>query len=263
MFKKETTVIAMIHVDPLPGTPRYRGPMRTIIEKAKAEAALYRDAGVHMIAVENMHDIPYLKGNVGPEVVAAMTAVAFEVKQVSGLPCGMQILAGANCAALGAANAAGLDFIRAEGFVFAHVADEGLIEADAGHLLRYRRNIGAESVRIFADIKKKHSAHALTADVSIEETARAAAFFDTDGVIVTGTSTGVATDLDDLDAVVAAVSLPVLVGSGITLENLVQYHQRANGLIVGSYFKEDGYWANGVDARRVATFMERLAQLQT
>ncbi len=263
MFSEKTTVIAMIHVDPLPGTPRYRGPMRAIIAKAKAEAAMYRDAGVHMIAVENMHDIPYLKCDVGPEVVAAMTAVAYEVKQVADLPCGIQILAGANCAALGAANAAGLDFIRAEGFVFAHVADEGLIEGDAGRLLRYRRSIGAETVRIFADIKKKHSAHALTADVSIAETARAAAFFDCDGLIVTGTSTGVATDLNDLDAVSDAVSLPVLVGSGVTLENLDQYHQRANGLIVGSHFKTDGYWANGVDERRVTRFMERLLQLQT
>lgn len=50
----------------------------------------------------------------------------------------------------------GLDFIRAEGFVFSHVADEGIINACAGDLLRYRKQIGAENIQIFADIKKKH-----------------------------------------------------------------------------------------------------------
>ena len=86
--------------------------------------------------------------------------------------------------------AVGAAFVRVEGFVFAHVADEGLIESDAGALLRYRRAIGAEGVRVFADVKKKHSAHAITADVDLAETAHAAEFFLADGVIVTGAATG-------------------------------------------------------------------------
>ena len=75
-------------------------------------------------------------------------------------------------------------------FVFAHVADEGLARAAAGPLLRYRRQIGADHIAVFADIKKKHASHAMTADVSIAEAARAAEFFGADGVIVTGAATG-------------------------------------------------------------------------
>ncbi len=110
--------------------------------------------------------------------------------------------------AVAIAHACGASFIRVEGFVFAHVADEGLIETTAGSLLRYRRTIGAESVRVFADIKKKHSAHAITADVDIVETAKAAAFFLADGLIVSGVSTGQPADPSEVEAVSSAVSIP-------------------------------------------------------
>ena len=98
----------------------------------------------------------------------------------------MQVLAGANIEAMAVAQAAGLDFIRAEGFAFAHVADEGFIQSSAAELLRYRRHIGAENVQVWTDIKKKHSSHAITADVDIGETAHAVEFMRGDAVIVTG-----------------------------------------------------------------------------
>ena len=180
----------MIHLDALPGTPKFAGSMPAIIAKAKTEAKIYQTAGIDALAIENMHDVPYLNRKFGPEIVAAMTAVAYEVKKVSDLPCGIQILAAANREALAVAQAAGLDFVRVEGFVFAHIADEGFIDGGAGELLRYRRQIGADKILVLTDIKKKHGSHAVTADVDIVETARAAAFFLSDGVIITGTATG-------------------------------------------------------------------------
>ena len=104
-----------------------------------------------------MHDIPYLNKNVGPEIVAGMTVVCSEVRrEVAKMPCGIQILAGCNEQAIAVAKVCGLDFIRAEGFVFSHIADEGTMNADAGHLLRYRKQINAENVMVLTDIKKKH-----------------------------------------------------------------------------------------------------------
>jgi hypothetical protein len=86
-----------------------------------------------------------------------MSVLCNEVKrEVGKIPCGIQILSGANKAAMAVAKAAGLDFIRAEGFVFSHIGDEGMIDSDAGELLRYRRHISAENILIFTDIKKKH-----------------------------------------------------------------------------------------------------------
>jgi len=208
----DKAIIAMIHVGALPGTPAYAGSVQQIIDQAAGEAELYRRGGVDALAIENMHDTPYLRGDVGPEVTAAMAVVGREVKRAAGLPCGVQVLAGANETALAVAQAAGLDFVRAEGFIFAHVADEGLIESCAGALLRYRAKIGAHDIAVLTDIKKKHSAHAITGDVSIAETARAAEFFRSDAVVVTGVATGAAADPTELEAVRAAVSIPVVVG---------------------------------------------------
>jgi uncharacterized protein len=261
LLKTRKTIIGMIHVDPLPGTPRFKNDLSVIISKAKSEALIYKEAGIDMIGIENMHDVPYLKQHAGPEIVASMAIVGYEVKNATGLPCGIQILAGANKEALGTALAAGLDFIRVEGFVFAHVADEGFIDGCAGELLRYRRQMGADKILIFTDIKKKHSSHSITDDVTIEETAHAAEFFLSDGLIVTGVATGKPADLEELKRVKNTVHIPVLVGSGVTLENVESYLEIADSLIVGSYFKEDGHWSRGVDFQRVKMFMDKIKSL--
>ena len=264
MFSSPKPVIAMVHVGALPGTPASRATMRELVEQAAAECAIYREAGVHGIALENMHDVPYLRGGVGPEITAAMTVLALAVKDAAGggggggggaLPCGIQILAGANHEALAVAHAAGLDFVRVEGFVFAHVADEGVIQSSAASLLRYRRQIGAERVRVWADVKKKHASHALTADVGIGETAAAAEFMRADAVIVTGSATGERPSERDIAEVREHCRLPLYLGSGMTPENIDRYYAGADGFIVGSAFKAEGRWDGAVDPRRVERFM--------
>lgn len=249
-FKSKPALIGMVHVPPLPGSPFCSSTMAAVLETVAREAAEFERLGFDGIIIENMHDAPYLNGGVGPEITAAMTAVALAVRKHFPGPCGIQILAAANKEALAVALAADLDFIRAEGFVFAHVADEGFIQAQAGELLRYRKAIGAEHIHIWADIKKKHSSHAITADVDLLETAKAAAFFRADGLIITGTSTGVAADTQDLATLTEAVDLPVYIGSGITAAN-VQDYASADGFIVGSSLKEDGHWAAPLDEARM------------
>ena len=260
MFHSTKPVIAMIHVGALPGTPASSRSVREIVTQAVAEARIYRDGGVHGIGIENMHDVPYLRGSVGPEITSAMTAIALAVKDASNLPCGIQILAGANHEALAVAHAADLQFVRVEGYAFAHVADEGIIESSAASLLRYRRAIGAERVQVWADVKKKHSAHALTADVSIGETAEAVAFMRADAVIVTGAATGLEASDADLSNVRRHCRLPLFIGSGVSAENLERYAALADGFIVGSFFKKDGRWSEPVDPRRVERLMQAHAQ---
>jgi predicted TIM-barrel enzyme len=146
------------------------------------------------------------------------------------------------------------------GVCFRPRADEGLIESTAGSLLRYRRTIGAENVRVFADIKKKHSAHAITADVDIVETAKAAEFFQANGVIISGVSTGQPADASEVQAVSNAVSIPTLIGSGITPENIGSYSSAA-AFIVGSSVKQDGLWENPLDERRVLAVVRAFQKL--
>jgi uncharacterized protein len=260
-FGAPRALIGMIHVGALPGTAAAHQSIDKLVHDAVAEARVYRDAGFTALAIENMHDRPYIKTPVGPEIVAAMTAVGREVKRETGLPLGVQVLAGANCEAIAVAHACGAEFVRVEGFVFAHVADEGLIESCAGDLLRYRRAIGAVRVKVFADIKKKHSAHAITADVSLAETAKAAEFFLADGVIVTGAATGEPASEADVTGVVAAVQTPVLVGSGLTPANLARYAS-AQGFIVGSSVKVGGLWSNALDRASVEAVAKAFAALK-
>jgi membrane complex biogenesis BtpA family protein len=259
-FGAPRALVGMLHVGPLPGTPAARDSIDRLIERTVAEARIYRDAGFTALALENMHDRPYLKGGVGPEVTAAMTALAREVKRETGLMLGIQVLAAANREALAVALACGAEFIRAEGFVFAHVADEGVVESCAGELLRYRRAIGAERVLVFADIKKKHSAHAITGDVSLVETARAAELFLADGVVVTGPASGEETSPEDVRDTARAVRLPVIVGSGVSVQNLARLAD-AHGFIVGSSLKQGGIWSNPLDRTAVESLARAFARL--
>ena len=249
LFGVNRALIGVVHLQALPGTPANTRDVATIAAIAVEEARIYRDAGFHGILIENTHDRPYLKTNVGPEIVAAMSVVGSEVRKAVELPLGVQVLAGANDSALAVALACGASFVRVEGYVFAHVADEGLIESSAGSLLRYRRAIRADHIRVFADIKKKHSAHAITADVDIVETAKAAEFFSVDGVIVSGLATGEPAQPHEVAAVADAVSVPTLVGSGINAENISTFSQ-ADAFIIGSSVKQDGLWSNPIDPDR-------------
>jgi membrane complex biogenesis BtpA family protein len=257
-LKNSKLVIGMIHVGALPGTPKYTNNVQQIIDNALKEAEMYKSAGIGGIMIENMHDVPYLNKYAGAEITATMSIIAYEIKRSTNLFCGIQILASANIEAIAVANSANLDFIRAEGFVFAHVADEGITESDAGKILRYRKQINAEEVLVFTDIKKKHSSHAITSDVSIVETAKAAEFFLSDGVIITGESTGSKANLNEIKEVKQNVNIPVIIGSGITAKNIRNYYDSADAFIVGSYFKKDGNWMNSVDSKRIENFLIEL-----
>ncbi len=256
-------IIGMVHVRALPGTPNHNLNINKIIEKAVEEAHIYEDLGLDGIIIENMHDIPYLKGKIGHEITAAMAVISSRITQAVEIPCGVQVLAAGNKEALAIALASGCEFIRVENFVFAHIADEGLIEGEAGELLRYRKNLNAEKIAILADVKKKHSAHSITSDVSISEMVRSVEFFQGDGVIITGRSTADEPNLRDLEEAHSSTNLPVFVGSGITLENINKLWNTADGFIIGSYFKEDGDWQKVLSKSRIKDFMEKIKKIRS
>ncbi len=244
-------LVGMVHLRALPGSPAHTLPPPEIVKVAVAEARLLADAGFDALIVENMHDRPYLANASSADTVSTFAVAVAAVTAAVRIPVGVQVLSGATSAALAIAHAAGGSFIRAEGFVFASVADEGLLaEACAGPLLRERRRLGATGVRVLADIRKKHSSHAITGDLDGAAWARAAEFFGADGVIVTGSETGAEVDMRELAAVRAATTLPVLVGSGTTPRNAAGLLEHADALIVGSALKRDGLWSNEIDPAR-------------
>jgi membrane complex biogenesis BtpA family protein len=252
-------LIGMVHVGALPGTPRAEKPIRDLIDQAIFEAQILANTGFDAIIIENMHDAPYVNGPHGPEITSAMTAIVGAVRAAiaPSIRLGVQILSRGEKEALAVAHATGADFIRCENFVFAHVADEGLLaHAAAGPLLRYRRNIGATNVLILADIQKKHASHAITADLSLADLAHGAEFFGADAVIVTGTVTGQPTDPLDVEVARKATRLPIVVGSGVTPDTVATLFAHADALIVGTAIKHDAHWSNAVDPIRAQQMVD-------
>lgn len=262
LFPQPKPIIGVIHIGALPGTPSHQHSVAELTAQAVREAIIYRDSHVDGLIIENMHDVPYLRGQAGPEIVAALAIIGQAVKAESRLPVGIQILAGANIEAMAVAQAANLDFIRAEGYVFAHVADEGFIQSSAAALLRYRKMIGAERVAVWADVKKKHSSHAITADIGLGLTAETVEFMRGDVVIVSGNITGDPPQLADVAEAKAHCRLPVVLGSGVDAGNIAAFFPAADGFIIGSHFKVNGQWFNDVDEARSAQMMEIVRQLR-
>lgn len=240
-------LVGMVHLLPLPGSPGWAGSMQDVLDAAQRDAERLAEGGCDALLVENMADLPYLRGEVYPETAAAM-AVATYTLATLGLPLGVQVLAGANRQALGVCVASGASFLRAEAFAYGHVADEGWLQATAGPLLRARAALGSE-VAVWADVQKKHAAHAVTADVPLADLARGFAFSGADALIITGSETGASARPGDVQTARAA-ELPVIVGSGITADNAADFAD-ADALIVGSWLKEAGDWRNPVSVERV------------
>src|SRR4051812_26512178 len=245
----------MIAVLPLPGSPRYAGDDDLIVAQALSDLGLYTIAAVDAIVLENSHDLPYIKPPLPEKAVALMKRLAREIRSRFAGPVGIQILEAANETALEIAHEADLDFIRVEGYVFAHLGGAGIIEGCAGKLLRQRKELGCEHIKVFADVKKKHCSHALTADLGIADEIKQAQFFLTDGVIVTGARTTEPPSIIELRQARKAAKVPVVIGSGMTPENIKLYYPRADGFIVGSTFRKNGDFLGVLDPKRLAAFM--------
>src|SRR5919106_6158295 len=247
---------AMVAVLPLPGSPLYDGDDRRVIDRALADLEVYKNAGVDSILFENDHDLPYIQPPLNEKGVALMIRIVKEARQAFDGPIGIQMLEAANITSLEIAAEADLDYIRVEAFVFAHVGGSGVINGSAGKILRRRKELNAEHIKVFADVKKKHGSHSLTIDLDITDEIMQAEFFLADGVIVTSQFTGINPDKSDLIKAKSVTKLPVLIGSGMTPENIQQYLPFADGFIVGSYFRRDGKFLEKLEPERLQEFMQ-------
>lgn len=247
---------AMVAVLPLPGSPLYAGNDRTVIDQALADLDVYQRAGVDTILFENDHDLPYIQPPLDERGIALMARIVSEARERFEGPVGIQMLEAANITSLEIAARADLDYIRVEAYVFAHVGGSGIINGSAGQILRRRKELQAEHIKVFADVKKKHGSHSLTIDLDIRDEIMQAEFFLADGVIVTSQFTGLSPDKSDLMKAKSATKLPVLIGSGMTAENIHEYLPLADGFIVGSYFRKDGKFLERLEPERLHTFMQ-------
>ena len=253
------SVIGMVHLPPLPGSPRYEGSFDKVRETAIRDADALATGGVHALMMENFGDVPFHPTRVPAHVVASMTAIAAAIRKRFDLPLGINVLRNDGQSALAVAAATGSTFIRVNVLCGARVADQGLIQAIAHDLLRDRATLRADHIKILADVDVKHSAPLAPRDLKdeVEDTLHRGL---ADALIVSGAGTGKTTDPEKVRQVKSfAPQTPLLVGSGITADTVAGYLPFADGFIVGTSFKERGNAANPVDVQRVRELMRRLS----
>jgi len=245
-------VIGVIHLQPLPGSPRWGGSLKSLIDFAIADAKAYQRGGVDAVIIENFGDAPFTKANVGPETIAAMSAAGSAVRDAVKVPMGFNVLRNDARAALALCAACGGSFIRVNVHTGAMLTDQGIIEGDAYGTLRYRERI-CPSASIFADVHVKHAVP--LGNFEIEDSAH-----DTlerglaDALIISGTGTGRVADMADVRRVrEACLTAKILLGSGITVGNIREFLRYADGVIVGTSVKVGGKLFNPVDSKRVAS----------
>ncbi len=257
LFGRGRAAIGVVHCTALPGSPDYSGnSVDQIYDRALSDARTYAEGGIHGLIIENHGDIPFSKPeDIGPETAAMMAVITDRLRRQVGLPVGINILANAAIPALATAKAAQAGFIRVNEWANAYVANEGIIEGPAPKAMRYRSWLHAQDVRIFSDVHVKHGAHAIVGDRSVTELTRDVEFFNADAVIVTGQRTGDTATLEEVREVRHATTLPILVGSGVTTDNVGALMDVADGVIIGSSLKQDGVWWQPVERQRVDAFM--------
>ncbi|MEM7035789.1 MAG: BtpA/SgcQ family protein [Bacteroidota bacterium] len=254
IFSNRKPLIPVIHLLALPGAPLYDGNMQAVYDRAVAEAKIFAENGADALIVENFRDVPFYPERVPAETVAAMAAVCREIVRAVHIPVGVNVLRNDADAALAVATAVGADFIRVNVHNAAVLTDQGIVQGRAYSTVRKRKALGAR-ILLFADVAVKHAAPIADLGLDIEArdlTERSMA----DALIVSGTGTGAATNLADLQIVKDNTHLPVLIGSGTTPANLKHLNAIADGYIVGSYFKKDGIADNVVEAGRVRDFVQ-------
>jgi membrane complex biogenesis BtpA family protein len=266
VFGTSKPIIGMVHLKPLPGAPRYDSGtgMGRIIETALEDAEALVSGGIDALQVENQWDRPFQKSeDVGFETVAAIAAVIERLKSRFEIPMGVTVHLNAVRQAVAIAVATGCRWVRAFEMANAYISNAGIVEAAGPAATRYRSFLRADDdVMIFGDFHVKHGSHQILSDRSLFEQAEDVVTALGDAVIVTGLKTGRPPDKDDIADIGKAVSVPVLIGSGLSYENLDQLLPLSDGAIVGSSFKVDGVLANPVDKKRVRKFMDKAKRIR-
>jgi membrane complex biogenesis BtpA family protein len=251
-------VIACVHLLPTPGSPRYDGDIGRVYDMAIADARTFCKYGVDAMIVENFRDAPFYPEALPPETIATLAGVTREVVMRTAIPVGVGALRNDAEAAMAIATAANASFIRVNVHVGAVLAEQGIIVGKSHRTLRLREALKS-GVAIYADAGVKHARPFAYTNLSEEIRDLAPRC---DAIIVSGQQTGLETATDDLRVAKAGSDKPVLVGTGVTPENIERYFGAADGFIVGSFFKEEGKATNYVDEVRVKAFMAKIEALR-
>lgn len=247
-------LVGMVHLGPLPGSPRFCGDFDATIAAAMHDAEIIAEAGFDGVMVENFGDAPFFASDVPKVTIAAMTTAVNAVYEASRLPVGINVLRNDGRGALAVAAATPASFVRVNILSGMMFTDQGPIVGESAEIARLRSHI-CPDVSIMADVFVKHSTPppGLTIGDAVDDlTQRAGA----DAVVVSGRGTGAPIDLDHLKTVSERSSLPLYLGSGGRASNIASLLKIAHGAIVGTSIKIEGVPTNRVDRDAALAFVE-------
>ncbi|MFC4619419.1 BtpA/SgcQ family protein [Camelliibacillus cellulosilyticus] len=253
----EKAIIAMCHLQPLPGDPYYDAEkgMAFVVERARKDLKALQDGGVDAVMFSNEFSLPYLT-KVKPETAAAMARVIGELMHEITVPFGVNVLWDGKLS-LDLAAATGAAFVR-EIFTGVYASDFGMWNTNVGETVRHQHEIGAKNVKLLFNILPEAAKY--LADRDIEGIAKSTVFNNRpDALCVSGLTAGEKTDSQILKRVKDVVpETVVLANTGVRLDNLEEQLSIADGAVVGTAFKYDGKFENAVDQKRVEAFMTKV-----
>lgn len=253
----EKAIIAMCHLQPLPGDPGYSKEkgMDWVVEKAYQDMTALQDGGVDAVMFSNEFSLPYLT-DVRKETVAAMAYVVGMLKKEIKIPFGVNALWDGS-ASIDIAVSTGAKFVR-EIFTGVYASDFGLWDTNYGEVARHRCRVGGENVKLLFNIVPEAAKY--LGDRDIVQIAKSTVFnCKADALCVSGLTAGVETDNQILKAVKDTVKdTVVLANTGCRIDNIEKQLSVADGAVVGTTFKYDGVFENSVDKERVLRFMDKV-----
>ena len=253
LSQQQPWLIGVVHLPPLPGSPRFSISIEEISKMAVHDGHLIEESGMSAVILENFQDSPFRKDRVDPETIAAMAVITSTVSRELSIPVGINILRNDALAALSVAACCGGQFLRVNVLAGSVATDQGIVEGKAADLLR-RRDALAADVAILADVDVKHATALDTRPLTVQAqdlVHRSGA----DAVLVTGQGTGKAVDMQELESVAEAVRpTPTLAASGTTPASLPSVLQCCAGAIVGTAVQDPQ--THRVDPVRLAAYVK-------
>lgn len=261
LFGTNKPIIAMCHLQPLPGDPGYdkNGGMDKVIEAARHDLFALQEGGVDGIMFSNEFSLPYLT-KVHTETVSAMARVIGELMSEIKIPFGVNVLWDPT-ASLDLAVATGAKFVR-EIFTGVYASDFGLWNTNCGEVIRHQYAIGAENVKLIFNILPEAAKY--LAERDIQEIAKTTVFNNRpDALCVSGLTAGSETDTQKIKLVKEVVpDTIVFANTGVNNETLEKQLAIADGAIVATTFKYNGKFENRVDIERVKVFMKHAKEFR-
>lgn len=257
VFGTEKPIIAMCHFDPMPGDPSYEAGkgLSWVIERVRQNLRALQEGGVDAVMFSNESSLPYLT-KVEPITYVTMARVIGEIMKDITVPHGVNVLWDP-VATIDLAVATGAKFVR-EIFSGVYASDFGLWNTNAGEVVRHQHRIQGANVRLLFNIVPEAAVY--LGNRTVADIARSTVFNDRpDALCVSGLTAGVPSSADALKQVKAAVpDTPVFANTGVRLANIEEQLAAADGAVVGTTFKRDGYIWNEVDGTRVKEFMKKV-----